>query len=91
MLEINPPLFYQDEMRRRVMLTLNMSRIVSHIFEQIKESNTEELEPVFDSNKPIRATSDILPWFTGKSVVPANLSHINLCVAALASGPLPCA
>jgi type III restriction enzyme len=81
MLAINPPLFYQDEMRRRLLLTLNMSRIVSHIFEQIKESNTEKLEPVFDSNKPIRATADMLPWFTGKPVVQANRSHINLCVA----------
>jgi type III restriction enzyme len=81
MLEINPPLFYQDEMRRRVMLTLNMTRIVQHIFEQIRQSNTEKLEPVFDSHKPIRATADMLPWFTGKPVVAANRSHINLCVA----------
>jgi len=81
MLEINPPLFYQDEMRRRLMLTLNMTRIVQHIFEQIKDANTEKLEPVFDSNKPIRATADMLPWFTGKPVVPALRSHINLCVA----------
>jgi type III restriction enzyme len=81
MLEINPPLFYQDEMRRRVMLTLNMTKIVQHVFEQIKESNTEKFEPVFDSNKPIRATADMLPWFTGKPVVAASRSHINLCVA----------
>ena len=81
MLEINPPLFYQDEMRRRVMLTLNMTRIVQHVFDQIRQSNTEKLEPVFDSNKPIRATADMLPWFTGKPVVAANRSHINLCVA----------
>jgi len=81
MLEINPPLFYQDEIRRRVMLTLNMTRIVQHVFDQIRQSNTEKLEPVFDSNKPIRATADMLPWFTGKPVVAANRSHINLCVA----------
>ena len=81
MLEINPPLFYQDEMRRRVMLTLNMTKIVQHVFEQIRQSNTEKLEPVFDSNKPIRATGDMLPWFTGKPVVAANRSHINLCVS----------
>jgi type III restriction enzyme len=81
MLEINPPLFYQDEMRRRVMLTLNMTRIVQHVFDQIRQSNTEKLEPVFDSNKPIRATVDMLPWFTGKPVVAGNRSHINLCVA----------
>jgi type III restriction enzyme len=81
LLEINPPLFYQDEMRRRVMLTLNMGRIVQHVFDQIREGNTQTLEPVFDSNKPIRSTADMLTWFTGKRVVAAAHSHINLCVA----------
>ncbi len=65
-LEIDPPLFYQDELKRRLMLTLNMQRIVQH---------------VFDGNKPIRSTGDMLPWFTGKPVAVANRSHINLCVA----------
>lgn len=80
-LEINPPLFYQDEFRRRVMLTLNMQRIVRHVFEQIRFANTEALEPIFDTSHPIRSTGDMLPWFTGKPVVAANRSHINLCVA----------
>jgi type III restriction enzyme len=80
-LEINPPLFYRDEMKRRVMLTLNMGRIVQHVFEQIRFGNTVTLEPVFDSNRPIRSTADMLPWFTGKPVVAATRSHINLCVA----------
>jgi len=79
-LEINPPLFYQDETRRRVMLTLNMQRIVQHVFEQIRFANTVTLEPVFDSNRPIRSTADMLPWFTGRPVVAATHSHINLCV-----------
>lgn len=80
-LEIDPPLFYQDELKRRVMLTLNMQRIVQHIFEKIRFANTERLEVVFDTNKPIRSTGDMLPWFTGKPVVAAGRSHINLCVA----------
>lgn len=77
---INPPLFYEDEMKRRVMLTLNMQRIVQHVFEQIRFANTVTLEPVFDSSRPIRSTADMLPWFTGKPVVAATRSHINLCV-----------
>ena len=81
MLEINPPLFYQDEMRRRVMLTLNMARIVQHVFDQIREANTQAVVPVFDSNKPIRSTADMLTWFSGKPVLAAARSHINLCVA----------
>ena len=80
-LDINPPLFYQDEMKRRVMLTLNMQRIIQHVFDQIRFANTEALEAVFDSSRPIRSTGDMLPWFTGKPVVLANRCHINLCVA----------
>jgi type III restriction enzyme len=68
-------------MKRRVMLTLNMTRIVQHVFEQIRFGNTVRLEPVFESNRPIRSTSDMLPWFTGKPCVTATRSHINLCVA----------
>jgi len=80
-LEIDPPLFYRDELKRRVMLTLNMQRIVQHVFDEIRCGNTVTLEPVFESNKPIRSTADMLPWYTGKPCVPANRSHINLCVA----------
>ncbi|MBP8304768.1 MAG: DEAD/DEAH box helicase family protein [Phycisphaerae bacterium] len=79
-LEIHPPLFYQDELKRRVMLTLNMRRIVQHVFEQIRFANTLTLEPVFDTSKPIRSTGDMQPWHTGKPCVPALRSHINLCV-----------
>jgi type III restriction enzyme len=80
-LEINPPLFYHNELRRRVMLTLNMQRIIQHVFEQIRFGNTLTLAPAFDTTKPIRSTGDMLPWHTGKRCVPAARSHINLCVA----------
>ncbi|MEW5980091.1 MAG: BPTD_3080 family restriction endonuclease [Acidobacteriota bacterium] len=79
-LEINPPLFYQDELKRRVMLTLNMQRIVQHVFERIRFANTESLEPVFESTRPIRSTGDMLPWYTGKPCEVAQHSHINFCV-----------
>jgi len=79
-LEINPPLFYQDEMRRRVMLALNMRRIVQHVFEQIRCANTEAIVPVFDNYKPIRGTGDMLPWYTGKPCEVAAKSHINFVV-----------
>jgi type III restriction enzyme len=79
-MQINPPEFYQDELRWRVMLTLNMGRIVQHVFEQIRFANTQALEAVFDSNKPIRSTGDMLPWFTGKPCEVAKRSHINFVV-----------
>src|SRR5690606_28226678 len=32
-IRINPPLFYQDDLRRRIIITLNMNKIVQHIWE----------------------------------------------------------
>jgi len=38
------------------------------------------LSPIFDSDRPIRATGAMLPWFAGKACEPSKRSHINLCV-----------
>jgi type III restriction enzyme len=79
-IEINPPLFSQDELRRRILLTLNMNRIVQHIWETIRFENTTALEPVFDSERPIMSTADMRPWYTGKPCEHTQRSHISFCV-----------
>jgi len=79
-IRISPPLFYQDELRRRILLTLNMSKLVQHIWEAIRFNNTETIEPIFDSERPIRSTGDMRTWYTSKPCEPTNKSHINLCV-----------
>lgn len=77
---IRPPLFYQDELRRRLIITLNMSRVVQHVWEAIRQENTERLTPVFDREQPIRATGDMRTWYTGKPCERTRRSHINVCV-----------
>ena len=77
---ISPPLFYQDELRRRLIVTLNMSRVVQHVWEAIRQENTERLTPVFDRDHPIRATGEMRTWFTGKPCERTKKSHINVCV-----------
>ena len=77
---ISPPLFYRDELRRRLIITLNMSRIVRYIQEAVRQENTERLEPVFDCDHPIGTTGDMTPWYTGKPCVRTRKSHINFCV-----------
>lgn len=77
---ITPPLFYQDDLRRRLIITLSMTRIVHHIWEAIRFANTEHMEPVFDIDNPIRSTGDMLTWYTGKPCEPTFKSHLNLCV-----------
>lgn len=77
---ISPPLFYQDELRRRLIITLNMSRVVQHIWHAVRQENTERLVPVFDREHPIRSTKEMRTWYTGKPCHPTTRSHINVCV-----------
>ena len=79
-LVITPPLFYQDELRRRLIITLNMSRIVQHIWDVVRQENTERLTPVFDRDHPIRATGDMRTWYTGKPCERTRRSHISVCI-----------
>jgi len=79
-IRVTPPLFYQDELRRRLVITLNMSRVVQHVWEAIRQANTERLTPVFDRDHPIRSTGGMRTWYTGKPCERTKRSHINVCV-----------
>ncbi len=79
-IRITPPLFYQDDLRRRLIITLNMSRIIQHVMDAVRQENTEHLEPVFDRDHPIRSTGEMTPWYTGKPCARTAKSHINVCV-----------
>ena len=80
LIEIVPGLFEQDDLKRRLLITLNMTKVVQHIWGAIRADNTEKLEPVFDRDRPIRSTGDMGTWYTGKPCAPAQRSHINFCV-----------
>ncbi|MCL1468630.1 BPTD_3080 family restriction endonuclease [Argonema galeatum] len=77
LIQITPPLFSLDQIRRRILITLNLRKIVQHIWQAIYLENTEKLEPVFDSEHPIRSTGDMRPWYTGKPCEYTQKSHIN--------------
>lgn len=79
-IRILPALFAQDELRRRILLTLNMTKIVQHIWQAIREGNTERLTAVFDSQHPIRSTADMRTWYTGRPCEYGKRSHVNFCV-----------
>jgi len=74
---ITPPLFYQDELRRRLIIILNITRVVQHIWDALRFENTERLEPIFDRDHPIRATGDMSTWYTGKPCECTIKSHVN--------------
>jgi len=79
-LQITPQVYFQDDVKRRILITLNMNKVVQHIWEAIRFENTESLEPIFDSDKPIRSTGDMRTWYTGKPCEYTRRSHINCCV-----------
>jgi type III restriction enzyme len=79
-IEVHPPLFNQDDVRRRIVITLNMGKVVQHMWEAIRFENTLSLLPVFDTERPIRSTADMLPWYTGRPCAYTKRSHINMCV-----------
>lgn len=79
-LAIMPAVFQEDSRRRRILLTLNMNRIVRHLWGAIRDENTTALTPVFDTERPIRSTGDMLPWFTGRPWANTDHSHVNRCV-----------
>jgi type III restriction enzyme len=63
---LDPPIFNKDDKRRRLVLTLDMTKVVQHLWEPIRYENALTLEPILDSERPIRSTSDMLPWYTGR-------------------------
>ncbi|MEW6181731.1 MAG: BPTD_3080 family restriction endonuclease [Bacillota bacterium] len=79
-IHISPALFNHSEIKRRILLTLNMSKVVHHIWGAIRSENTEAVVPVFDGERPIRSTGDMRPWYTSKPCEYTKKSHINLCV-----------
>ena len=79
-ISITPALFLRDDLKRRLIITLNMTKVVQHIWEAIRFENTESLEPVFDRDRPIRSTGDMGTWYTGRPSEYTARSHINFCV-----------
>ena len=79
-IRIKNDLFHQDDSKRKVLIILNMNKIIQHIWSAIRSNNTEKLTPVFDKEKPIRSTEDVKTWYTSKPCEWTEKSHISHCV-----------
>jgi type III restriction enzyme len=69
-----------DDVRRRILLALNMERIVQHIWHHIKYHDLESIEVVFDEERPTMSTGEMAPWDTRRDCLPTKRSQINPCV-----------
>ena len=73
-------LYDNDDLNRRILLILNMNRIVQHIWEAIRFENTNKLAPVFDTQRPLMSTAMMRPWYTSRPCELTQKSHINVAV-----------
>ena len=72
-----PSLFHQEDVRKRVLLSLNIDKIVRHLIRHIEEQNIERIEPVFDPEFPIGSTENMRTWYTTKPNDPTTKSQIS--------------
>lgn len=79
-IRIIPKVFGKDGLRRRLILSLNMNKVMQHIWEAVRFENSTALVPVFDTERPIRSTADMPTWFTSKPSHHAEKSQINQSV-----------
>lgn len=79
-IRIKNPLFNQDEVRKRILIMLNMNKVIQHIWNEIRAENTSQLTPVFDKEHPIRSTADVRTWWTSRPCENFKNSHINFVV-----------
>ncbi len=77
---IRNALFHQDEMRRRILIMLNMNKIIQHIWNSIRAENTMHLIPVFDKENPVGSTSRMRTWYTSRPCESFEKCPINFIV-----------
>jgi type III restriction enzyme len=77
---IKNPLFNQDGSRKRILIMLNMNKVIQHIWNEIRAENTAALTPVFDKENPIRSSYDVRTWWTSKPCEAFDKTHINFVV-----------
>lgn len=77
---IKDPLFNHDERRRRILIMLNMNKVIQHFWNELRSENATALTPVFDREHPIRSTADVRTWYTSRPCENFTKTHINQVV-----------
>jgi len=76
---IKPSTVNDHPLRRRILLTINMNKIVQHLWEALRFENAETLDITLDEDQPIRSTGDMQTWYTSKPTAHTERSHISQC------------
>jgi type III restriction enzyme len=68
---------YQEDLKKRLLILLNMNKIVQHIFNAIRFENTQQLVPIFNKEIPMKSTSNMMTWYTSKQCEITSRSQIS--------------
>lgn len=55
--------------RRRVLISLNLDRVIAHLLRYVDEPNVERIELIFDEGAPIGSTRDMRTWYTTRPTI----------------------
>ncbi len=79
-LAIKHDVFHIDNAKHKILMILNMNKIIQHIWMEIRAENAEKLAAVFDKEHPLRSTANVRTWYTSKPCEWLKKSHISHCV-----------
>ena len=68
---------YREDIKKRLLILLNLNKIVQHLSSTIRTENTDKLVPIFDKEMPIKSTGKMVTWYTSKPCELTNKSHIS--------------
>ncbi len=71
------PKFKHTELLKRIVISLNLQRIVEHLGQFIKSSSSEDPVAIFDTVRPIRSTATAFVWYTSRPTQPVKKSQIS--------------
>jgi len=72
-----PSLFHQDPLRKRILISMSIDRVVQHLLRFVVEQNQERIEPIFDEDFPIGSTRYMRTWYTTRPCQPTFKSQIS--------------
>ena len=76
------PKFAHTELFKRIVISINLQKIVEHLGQFIKSSSSEEPVAIFDTVRPVRSTATAFVWYTSKPTQPVQKSQINHIIAS---------
>lgn len=76
-LQLKIPIFEGTEELRKIVVALNLQKIINHIGNYIKSSSKESPTVILDPVRPIRSTNTSMIWYTSKPTQPVMKSQIS--------------